>query len=118
MVIRVTCCGANSRDASGYSSQEISMKFTMLAFAATLAVGAWSGAMAQYVCPPGYTYYGGVCQPSGPVGYSKPRVGRGEASGAAAGYAACGPVGAVIGGALGTATGAVGGAGNMVGRAA
>ena len=74
------------------------MKFTMFAFAAALAVGASSGAMAQYVCPPGYSYYGGVCQPAYPPGYSNPVSGavQGEASGATAGYAAGGPVGAVI----------------------
>ena len=92
------------------------MTLKMFAVAAAVAVGASSGAMAQYVCPPGYTYYAGVCQPSAPLGYSNPVSGavQGEASGAAAGYAAGGPVGAVIGGALGTATGAVGGAANMV----
>src|SRR5881227_454539 len=94
----------------------IMMQLKMFAVAAAVAVGASSGAMAQYVCPPGYTYYAGVCQPSAPLGYSNPVSGavQGEASGAAAGYAAGGPVGAVIGGALGTATGAVGGAANMV----
>ena len=92
------------------------MKLKMFAVAAALAIGASSGAMAQYVCPPGDTYHAGVCQPNAPVGYSNPVSGavQGEASGAAAGYAAGGPVGAVIGGALGTATGAVGGAANML----
>src|ERR1044071_8837456 len=104
----------------GYSFTETSMRFTIFAFAAALAVGASSGAMAQYVCPPGYSYYGGVCQPMNPPGYSNPVSGavQGEASGAAAGYAAGGPVGAVIGGALGTATGGVGGAAHMLGGAA
>src|ERR1051325_9627582 len=92
------------------------MKFTMFAVAAALAVGASSGAVAQYACPPGYMYYAGVCQPNAPVGYSNPVSGavQGEASGAAAGYAAGGPVGAVVGGALGTATGAVSGAATML----
>ena len=92
------------------------MRLQLLAVSAALVASVSSGAMAQYVCPPGYTYYAGVCQPSGPVGYSNPVSGavQGEASGAAAGYAAGGPVGAVIGGALGTATGAVGGAANMM----
>ena len=92
------------------------MQLKMFALAAALLAGVSSGAMAQYVCPPGYTYYAGVCQPSAPLGYSNPVSGavQGEASGAAAGYAAGGPVGAVIGGALGTATGAVGGAANML----
>jgi hypothetical protein len=92
------------------------MQLKTFAVAAALLAGASSGAMAQYVCPPGYSYYGGVCQPTYPPGYSNPVSGavQGEASGAAAGYAAGGPVGAVIGGALGTATGAVGGAANML----
>jgi hypothetical protein len=92
------------------------MQLKMIAIATALLAGASSGAMAQYVCPPGYSYYGGVCQPTYPPGYSNPVSGavQGEASGAAAGYAAGGPVGAVIGGALGTATGAVGGAANML----
>src|SRR3954471_4995461 len=92
------------------------MQFKSFAVAAAVPVGASSGAMAQYVCPPGYMYYAGVCHPSAPLGYSTPVSGavQGEASGAAAGYAAGGPVGAVIGGALGTATGAVGGAANIL----
>ena len=92
------------------------MRVKMFAVAAVVLPGMSNGAMAQYVCPPGYSYYGGVCQPTYPPGYSNPVSGavQGEASGAAAGYAAGGPVGAVIGGALGTATGAVGGAVNML----
>jgi len=92
------------------------MRLQLLAVSAALVACVSSGAMAQYVCPPGYTYYAGVCQPTYPPGYSNPVSGavQGEASGAAAGYAAGGPVGAVIGGALGTATGAVGGAANML----
>ena len=31
--------------------------------AAALAAGMSGEAVAQYVCPPGYAYYGGVCQP-------------------------------------------------------
>jgi hypothetical protein len=38
------------------------IRLTMLAVAA-LVTGICSEAMAQYVCPPGYAYYGGVCQP-------------------------------------------------------
>src|SRR5215208_4010608 len=89
------------------------MRLQLLAVSAALLACVSSGAMAQYACPPGCTYYAGVCQPSAP---STPLSGavQGEASGAAAGYAAGGPVGAVIGGALGTATGAVGGAANML----
>src|SRR3954469_4304943 len=88
----------------------------MVAVAAALAFGASSGAMAQYVCPPGYTYYGGVCQPAAPTGYSNPVSGavQGEASGAAAGYSAAGPLGAVVGGALGTASGTLSGTAGML----
>src|SRR4051794_9528254 len=54
---------------------------------AVLVTGASSGAMAQY-CPPGYAFYGGVCQPITPS-YSNPVSGAmsGEAAGAAQGYA-------------------------------
>jgi hypothetical protein len=81
---------------------------------AVLVAGASSGAMAQY-CPPGYAFYGGVCQPSTPS-YSNPVSGAmsGEAAGAAQGYATGGPVGAVIGGAIGTATGTLSGTANML----
>jgi len=48
------------------------MQLKMFAVAAALLAGASTGAMAQYVCPPGYTYYAGVCQPSAPLGYSNP----------------------------------------------
>ena len=90
-------------------------KLKMLAVATVLVASAWSGAMAQYVCPPGYGYYGGVCSPMRPS-YSNPVSGAvtGEAAGAASGYAVGGPVGAVIGGALGTATGTVTGTANAV----
>ena len=95
-----------------------------LAIAAALAAGTSSAAMAQYTCPAGYTYYGGVCQPMAapaPVPAPAPAypayqtypagpvsgAAAGGAAGAAQGGAAAGPVGAVVGGALGTATGAV-----------
>ena len=91
------------------------MRLGMLAVAATGVLGASSGAMAQYVCPPGYGYYGGVCSPMNP-NYSNPVSGAvtGEAAGAASGYAVGGPVGAVIGGAIGTATGTLTGTANML----
>ena len=92
-------------------------KFKVLAVAAALAAGTSSAAMAQYACPPGYTYYNGVCQPVRSPGYpSNPVSGAvsGEAAGAASGYSTGGPVGAVIGGALGTAIGAVTGSANML----
>jgi hypothetical protein len=84
--------------------------------AAVLFAAGSGGAMAQYICPPGYTYYGGVCQPASPPGYSNPVSGaiRGEAAGAAQGYAVGGPVGAVVGGALGTATGTITGTAGML----
>jgi hypothetical protein len=91
------------------------MKLKTFAIAAVLAVGVSGAAMAQYACPAGYVYAGGVCQPTGaPGGYSNPASGavNGTQAGAATGYNAAGPVGAVVGGALGTATGAVGGAAN------
>src|SRR2546423_12617538 len=93
------------------------MRLQLLAVSAALVACVSSGAMAQYVCPPGYRYYAGVCQPNAPVGYSNPVSGavQGEASGAAAGYAAGGPVGAVIGGGLGPATRAAGGAAQIFG---
>ena len=88
----------------------------MVALAAVLAASASNSAVAQYVCPPGYGYYGGVCQPMGSPGYSNPVSGAvsGEAAGAASGYRAAGPVGAVVGGALGTAAGTLSGTANMV----
>jgi hypothetical protein len=88
----------------------------MIALAAVLAATASGGAMAQYVCPPGYTYYGAVCQPMRSPGYSNPVSGAvsGEAAGAASGYRAAGPVGAVVGGALGTAAGTLSGTAGMV----
>src|SRR5260370_34444094 len=89
--------------------EEMTMRTTIKVFAigAVLAAGASSAAMAEYPCAPGYALYGGVCQPTRPLGYSNPvsGAGQGEASGAASGYRAAGPVGAVGGGALGTAAG-------------
>ena len=91
------------------------MRLKMFAVAAVLLASASSGAMAQYVCPPGYGYYRGVCSPMYPS-YSNPVSGAvtGEAAGAASGYAVGGPVGAVIGGAIGTATGTLSGTANIV----
>lgn len=88
----------------------------MFAVAAALVAGLPSMAMAQYPCAPGYALYGGVCQPTRPLGYSNPVSGAvsGEAAGAASGYAAAGPLGAVVGGALGIATGTVAGTANAV----
>jgi hypothetical protein len=74
------------------------MRMTLVvALAAVLAASASSSATAQYACPPGYAFYGGVCQPMGSPGYSNPVSGAvsGEAAGAASGYRAAGPVGAV-----------------------
>ena len=92
------------------------MRIKLVMFAATAAVvtGLSTGAMAQYVCPPGYSYRGGACQPVAPS-YSNPVSGAvsGEAAGAAAGNRAAGPVGAIVGGALGTATGTLSGTANM-----
>jgi hypothetical protein len=96
-------------------------RFKVFAIAAALAAGMSSAAMAQYACPAGYAYYGGVCQPAPAPGYpSGPLSGAaaGEAAGAANGAAAAGPVGAIVGGALGTATGAVAGTANAVAGAA
>ena len=92
------------------------MRTLMFAITTALVVGASSAVMAQYVCPPGYTYYGGVRQPMGSPGYSNPVSGAvsGEAAGAASGYRAAGPVGAVVGGALGTAAGTLSGTAGMV----
>ena len=91
-------------------------KFKVFAVAAALAVGTSSVAMAQYYCPPSYTYYNGVCQPLPAPGYSNPVSGAvsGEAAGAASGNATDGPVGAIVGGALGTAAGALSGTTNML----
>jgi len=90
--------------------------FKVFAIAAALAAGVSTAALAQYPCAPGYSLYGGVCQPTRPLGYSNPVSGavQGEASGAASGYRAAGPVGAVVGGALGTATGTLTGTANML----
>jgi|SRR5580704_19617558 hypothetical protein len=91
------------------------MKTTLKVIAvAAFVAGVSSAAMAQ-VCPPGYAFYGGVCQPVRPS-YSNPASGAvsGEAAGAAAGNRAAGPVGAIVGGAIGTATGTVTGTGNML----
>lgn len=92
------------------------MRLTMFAVALALVAGGSSGAIAQYVCPPGYGYYGGVCSPLSPPGYSNPVAGAvtGEASGAATGYSVAGPIGAVVGGAIGTATGTLSGTANML----
>src|SRR5205823_8259082 len=72
------------------------MRTTLQMFAAAIALvaSASSIAVAQYVCPPGYAYYGGVCQPVRPS-YSNLVSGAvsGEAAGAAQGYSAAGPVG-------------------------
>lgn len=91
-------------------------KFKVFAVAAALAVGMSSAAMAQYYCPPGYTYYNGGCEPVPAPGYSNPVSGAvsGEAAGAAQGAQTGGPVGAVVGGALGTAGGVLQGTGNML----
>ena len=91
-------------------------RLKMFAMAAAMAAGASTAAMAQYPCVPGYSVYGGVCQPTRPLGYSNPVSGavQGEAAGAASGYRAAGPVGAVVGGALGTATGTLSGTANML----
>ena len=90
-------------------------RLTLCAITIVLMAGASSGALAQYVCPPGYGYYSGICQPL-TVSYSNPVSGAisGEAAGATQGYSALGPVGAVVGGALGTATGALAGTARMV----
>jgi hypothetical protein len=92
-------------------------RLKILAIAAALAAGTSSAAMAQYYCPPGYTYYNGVCQPVPAPSYGNPVSGSvsGEAAGAASGYQSGGPVGAVVGGALGAAGGAVAGTANMLG---
>jgi hypothetical protein len=91
-------------------------KFKVFAVAAALAVGMSSAAMAQYYCPPGYTYYNGGCEPVPAPGYSNPVSGAvsGEAAGAANGNATGGPVGAIVGGALGTAAGALAGTTDML----
>src|SRR5258708_4412679 len=98
--------------------EEITMRASLKMFAvgAALVAGVSSMAMAQYPCAPGYALYGGVCQPTRPLGYSNPVSGAvsGEAAGAASGYAAAGPLGAVVGGALGTAAGTLSGTGNIV----
>ena len=88
-------------------------KLKIVVIAAALAAGTSGAAMAQYACPPGYTYYGGACNPYAP---NNPVSGaaQGAAEGAAAGGAAGGPVGAIVGGAVGTATGTVAGTVNAV----
>jgi hypothetical protein len=92
------------------------MRLRIVVVAAALVAVAPSAAMAEYGCPPGYTPYGGVCQPIGNPGYSNPASGAvsGQAAGAASGYAAGGPVGAIVGGAIGTATGTVTGTANTL----
>ena len=91
------------------------MGLKMFAVTAALLAGVSGEAMAQYVCPPGYSYAAGVCQPVAPS-YSNPVSGAasGEAAGAASGYNAAGPVGAIVGGAIGTATGTVSGTAGML----
>jgi hypothetical protein len=51
-------------------------RLTLCAITIVLMAGASSGALAQYVCPPGYGYYGGICQPL-TVSYSNPVSGVG-----------------------------------------
>src|SRR4051794_10072860 len=86
------------------------MQTKPMMFAAAMVAIASSGAMAQ-VCPPGYVFYAGVCQPSTPPGYSNPVSGlatgaaTGATSGAAPGSNVAGRGGAVVGGTLGTAPG-------------
>jgi hypothetical protein len=103
----------------------MSPRFMTFAIVAALAGGTSSAAMAQYACPPGYTAYGGVCQPVSTPGYQPaptpayptgPVSGaaQGGAAGAAQGSATGGPVGAIVGGAIGTATGAVAGTANAL----
>ena len=95
----------------------MSTRFKVFAIVAALAAGTSSAAMAQYACPPGYTFYRGVCQPVAAPAYpSNPVSGAaaGEAAGAASGAAAAGPVGAIVGGAIGTAAGALAGTANAL----
>src|SRR5260221_8054852 len=101
----------------------MSNKLKMLAIAAALAASTSSAALAQ-VCPAGYTWYAGVCQPAAapaPYAYapSNPVSGavHGEMSGAAAGAAPAGPVGAVVGRAVRAATRTIARATNIVTRA-
>jgi hypothetical protein len=108
-----------------FEEMRMSNRFMTFAMVAALAAGTSTAAMAQYSCPPGYAFYGGVCQPAPTPGYpAAPTPGyptgpvsgaaQGGAAGAAQGGAAAGPVGAVVGGALGTATGAVTGTANAL----
>jgi len=92
------------------------MNLKTFAIAAALATSVSGVAMAQYTCPAGWVYAGGVCQRAVPGGFSNPVSGAvsGTQAGATSGYNAAGPVGAVVGGALGTAGGAVSGAANTV----
>jgi len=87
------------------------MRLKTFVVSAALVMGASSGAMAQYVCPPGYAYSNGACQPV-VRSYSNPVSGAvsGEAAGAATGNRAAG----IVGGAIGTATGTVTGTANML----
>jgi hypothetical protein len=97
-------------------------KLRIFAIAAALAAGTSGAAMAQYSCPPGYTYYGGACQPVPAPAPAYPAYPSGPLSGAAAGGQAgaatggqtAGPVGAIVGGALGTAGGVVAGTANAL----
>src|ERR1051325_420661 len=70
-------------------------RLTLSAITTVLMAGASSGALAQYVCPPGYGYYGGICQPL-TVSYSNPVFGAvsGEGGGATPGHLALRPGGA------------------------
>jgi hypothetical protein len=95
------------------------MKFKTLAIAATLAAGTSNVALAQYTCPAGYAFSGGICRPvpvPAPAYPSNPVLGAvtGGQTGAASGAAAGGPIGAVVGGAIGTATGTVAGTANAL----
>lgn len=87
----------------------------ILAISAVLTPATNSGSFAQYACPPGYAYTGGMCQPSGYVpGNPVSGAVGGTAAGVTAGSATAGPVGALVGGALGAATGTVAGTANAV----
>ena len=96
-------------------------KLKVFAIAAALAAGTSSVALAQYACPAGYAYSGGMCRPvavpaPAPAYPSNPVSGAvvGEQRGAASGAATGGPIGAVVGGAIGTATGTVAGTANAL----
>ena len=93
------------------------MKFKIFAIATVLAAGASSVALAQYACPAGHTYSGGICRPVPAPAYpSNPVSGAvaGGQAGGASGAGAAGPIGAVVGGAIGIATGTVAGTANAL----